>query len=482
MKQYLGWIPPNAKRVLEFGCGTGELGAMFKSVQPQVIYIGIETDSEYIKQASSKLDLVIPMAEGEILSKAIYELAPFDCVIYHQASFGSGFGMDVPLTTNGQVLLFPDSDNYTFPWRLGKGSPKENWDLVTLFSDPVCAFMRMIIPNSFYKTNPAVNVIEMDLGKMLDKTALPQGYPYVLIFQRFLSANIQSAHSIYTRLASYGGLLIHEFDDWPEKWQEKYIGTKYYDFIGVHAVQTTTKGLGEYFRQFNPHVLVFPNELCNLPPQREFDKPQNTVRIFYGAVNRQEEWQSLMPAIREAIRVYGDKIYFNIVADAGFYEALPTTQKKYYGKDINGGIFVPYELYEDALHNSDIALLPLLDTAFNRMKSDLKYIEAAGHGAAVLAAPTVYEDTIEEDRSGLIFRDIKDFQQKLFMLIENRQLRLNLATAAYAYVKHNRLMCQHYEERLALLKELMDRRDELELERQKRVADLKLRIGMGAGL
>ena len=478
MKQYLGWIPPNAKRVLEFGCGTGELGAMFKSVQPQAIYIGVETDSEYIKQASSKLDLVIPMAEGEILSKAIYELAPFDCVIYHQTGWGSSFGMDIPLTANGQVLLFPGCDNYTFPWRLGTVNTKENWDLVTLFSDPVCAFMRMIIPNSFYKTNPAVNVTEMDLGKMLDKTALPQGYPYVLIFQRFRSANIQSAQSIYTRLASYGGLLVHEFDDWPEKWRDKYIGTRYYDFVGVHAVQTTTQGLGKYFRQFNPHVLVFPNELCNLPLERK-PEPDGAVRIFYGAVNRQEEWQSLMPAIREAIRVYGEKLYFNVVADAGFYEALPTTQKKYYGKDINGGIFVPYEIYEEALHNSDIALLPLLNTEFNQMKSDLKYIEAAGHGVAVLAAPTVYKDTIEEDKTGLIFRDIKDFQQKLFMLIENRQLRLNLASAAYEYVKHNRLMCQHYEERLALLKELLDRRAELETERQKRVADLN-KLGNGA--
>lgn len=473
MKQYLGWIPPNARKVLEFDCGCGDLGKMFKEVQPQCVYVGVEFNEADINIARQKLDLVISSRDGETIAQAVCGLAPFDCVIYHKQGIKSEFGIDIPLAPNGQVLLFGSDSDYNFPWRISKNNPQDNWNLVTLFNDPVCAFMRMIIPNSFYKTDATVNVTEMELGKMLDKTALPQGYPYVLIFQRFLSASFASAESIYKRLSSYGGLLIHEFDDWPEKWRDQYIGTRYYDFAGVHVVQTTTEALGEYFRQFNPYVLVFPNELCNLPPGRSY-QDDGIVRIFYGAVNRWEEWQELMPVICEARKIYGDKLYFNVVAEGAFYEALPTMRKKYYGQDINGGIFVPYEIYEEALHASDIALLPLKDTEFNRMKSDLKFIEAAGHGVAALAAPTVYAKTIEDGKTGLIYHNLREFRQKLFTLIEDTILRQKLAANAYEYVKQNRLMCHHYEERLAIYKELLDRRPEMEKARLERIAKLEL--------
>ena len=473
MKQYLGWIPPNAHKVLEFGCGSGDWGRIFKEVQPECIYVGVEGDQAAVKLARQRLDIVIDSRDAAHLAEVIFALAPFDCVIYHQAGLKNEFGMDVPLAPNGQVLLFAADSDENFPWRISNHEQRKNWDMVTLFSDPVCAFMRMIIPNSFYKTSPSVNITEMKLGNLLDPNSLPQGNPYVLIYQRFYSGSLAIAKSIYERLTSYGGVLIHEFDDWPEKWRDKYIGTKYYEFVGAHVVQTTTESLGEYFRQFNPYVLVFPNELCNLPPMRKKCVLTDKVYIFYGAVNRQEEWQRILPVIIEAIKIYGDKIYFNIVAERDFFEALPTRNKKYYGEDINGGRFVPYEIYEEVLHASDVALLPLLDTEFNRRKSDLKFIEAAAHGAVALASPTVYGNTIKDGETGFIYNNLREFRKKLFLLIENKPLREELAAGAYSYVKKNRLMCQHYEERLAVYKELLDRRPDLERERQARIAKLE---------
>ncbi len=55
------------------------------------------------------------------------------------------------------------------------------------------------------------------------------------------------------------------------------------------------------------------------------------------------------------------------------------------------------------MRECDIALLPLNFNRFNSMKSDLKFIECAGHGVTVLASPTVYENSIIEGRTGLIY-------------------------------------------------------------------------------
>ena len=136
---------------------------------------------------------------------------------------------------------------------------------------------------------------------------------------------------------------------------------------------------------------------------------------------------------------------------------------------IYDGQFVPYEKYEQTLYTSDIALLPLQDNKFNRAKSDLKFIECAACGTAVLASPVVYSDVIKDGENGFIFYDMKEFAQKLEILIKNRDKRREMATAAYEYVKHNRLMSQHYEERLDWYKELFAKLPELTAEVQARI-------------
>ena len=54
-------------------------------------------------------------------------------------------------------------------------------------------------------------------------------------------------------------------------------------------------------------------------------------------------------------------------------------------------------------------------------------------------------------------------------LEELSNMRRKVMEAAYDYVKHNRLLCQHYEERMDWYKELLARRDELDKSLWKRV-------------
>ena len=64
----------------------------------------------------------------------------------------------------------------------------------------------------------------------------------------------------------------------------------------------------------------------------------------------------------------------------------------------------------------------------------MKFIECAGSGCVALASPVVYSKTIEEGRTGFVYRDDREFVTKLNMLVKNKNLRRMVAENAYDYV------------------------------------------------
>ena len=298
-----------------------------------------------------------------------------------------------------------------------------------------------------------------DVGHMWDT---------LILFQRARIYTTQQNARLFAQSGAQGNIILHEVDDHPSRWPEL-AASNHFGYRAASAVQTSTQTLADFFREFNPHILLFENQLETLPEQRNYDFANERVHIFFGAFNRQEDWAPLMPAINNAIQTYGDRLYFRVVSDHAFYEALQTTQKEFMGGSVDGDVIAPYEVYTAALHASDIALLPLNDNIFNRAKSDLKFIEAAGHGAAVLASPVVYRKKVRDGKTGLIYRSTRDFSEKLANLIERPKLRVRLAENAYRYVKEHRLLDQHVDEYIAAYQDLFARREELERERLKRV-------------
>ena len=322
----------------------------------------------------------------------------------------------------------------------------------------VTASSRILVPARFLETIPGVHCLEQVRGAGL---AAGDAYPRkLLIRQRVRFPDVKSSGIAIRQLMQRGYLLLSEMDDHPMLWQKAYTQTHFVDFAGCHAMQVSTPALADYMRQYNPNVAVFANQLRVLPPARVYP-PDGPVTLFFGALNRTEDWQDIMPVLNKVLKKYGSGLQVKVIFDTKFYEALQTEHKEMIGQEFPDG-YVPYPVYERTLYHSDIALLPLHDTPFNRMKSDLKFIECAGHGLAVLASPTVYADTVRDGRTGFLYHDVREFQERLTMLIENRQRRIETAEAAYAYVKHNRMLAQHYEERIAYYDALFAQKAELD--------------------
>lgn len=244
-------------------------------------------------------------------------------------------------------------------------------------------------------------------------------------------------------------LLVVEFDDHvellPPAIRDKLLNGMGLDcFRACHGVQTTTPGLEDYFRQFNPNVRSFANQIFRYPIS---SKPvSDKVRIFFGALNRGPSWHPLVDAVNRALAGRND-VRLQVMGDRGFFDAV----------DVPDKIFKPfgdYDSYMAGLHNSDIVLSPLEPTPENNCKTDVKFLEAAMCGAVMIASPTVYGATIRHGETGLVARSFNDWENGLRTLIEKPGLRHRMAAAAERYVRHERMLMQHIHKRLDWYREL----------------------------
>ena len=338
----------------------------------------------------------------------------------------------------------------------------------------VCAPVRIHRPNMFLANEPNIFTASSNADQPYRIFPKEQYENRIMINQRMTFPTFTNGVKFFENMKSQHYLFLEEMDDHPIRWEESYKRTGYINFIGVHAIQTSTEELANYLLEFNPHVKVFPNQLQRLLPPRDFDEEfkaeDRPTTIFFGALNRDEEFEEILPVLNELAKKYGKKLAFKILARNKLFESLESENKTLVG-DVRfyDGQFVPPEKYEQALYTSDIALLPLHDNKFNRAKSDLKFLECAACGTVALASPVAYSGVMEDGKNGMIFYDMAEFKQKLEFLIENPDKRREMASAAYEYVKHNRLMSQHYAERLDWYKELFAKWDELTAEAQARI-------------
>jgi glycosyltransferase involved in cell wall biosynthesis len=89
-----------------------------------------------------------------------------------------------------------------------------------------------------------------------------------------------------------------------------------------------------------------------------------------------------------------------------------------------------------------------------------------------LASPTVYAETIDDGRTGLIFRTAEELKRHILGLIDNRDAARAMADAALAYVISQRMQAYQLADRLAWYRSLWARRDALNRALLARVPEL----------
>ena len=247
--------------------------------------------------------------------------------------------------------------------------------------------------------------------------------------------------------------MVCEFDDHPDFIPALRGVEDLQNFCGVHAVQTTTEPLAAVLRARNPEVVVFPNAVAAVPDVANYGGGQ-PLTLFFGGLNREEDWPALVPALNDVAGRVGERLRFRIVADNGLFEALRTPHKEY-------APIIDYRAYLGLLSGSEISFMPLADTPFNRCKSDLKFIEAAAHRVTPLASRTVYADSIEDGRTGALFDDAAELRLKLLHLLDDAPRAKAMADAARSEVVRTRMLAYQVAARAAWYRDLWARRFEL---------------------
>ena len=327
--------------------------------------------------------------------------------------------------------------------------------------------VRMIQPLKSVASFPGVS-LELSSTSLQLRT-LDISLPKIMIWQR-QTMTYESSLPQLKKIINAGYLLISEFDDDPDHFQSQ-IDNHYLSFRGVHAVQVSTDKLLQSIKKYNPEVRAFNNCLDALPVLKSekwlIQPPNSRLRVFFGALNREADWNEWMPCINDLLLEHEDIFEFEVVHDEKFFHSLVTQHKR----------FTPtcnYSKYRQLLSNSHVALMPLGDNKFNSMKSDLKFVEASGYAVASIASPTVYADVIQSGFNGEVVSDGKRVAELLKSWGDNPQLAKACAFNARNWVRTNRLQSQQSIARINWYRDLYQRRDELTQALLQRVPELSL--------
>ncbi|MGH7041075.1 MAG: methyltransferase domain-containing protein [Acetobacteraceae bacterium] len=355
-----------------------------------------------------------------------------------------------------------------FVWR-ARRQPRERLAIAATMLAPVggVSHLRVIHPLAALATDPSVTTRILSLSEL---APADPATPHVCVLHRPVLAGAEG-RALLRRLHAAGWLLVTEFDDHPDFFPSMQ-NAEQLSFTGVHAVQTSSPALAALLRARNPETVLFPNMIRTLPEPRNFLAPDR-LTLFFGALNRERDWEPLMGALNAVAAMAGERLAFQVVHDQAFFGSLQTTHKA----------FTPtcdYDTYLRLLGDSEIALLPLGDTPFNRAKSDLKFIEAGACRVAALASPVVYADAIDDGRTGLLFTDADSLRARLLHLIAMPELARALGEAARAYVAQERMLAYQVAPRNAWYRSLWTRREELTAALHARVPGLLDATGLPA--
>ena len=241
--------------------------------------------------------------------------------------------------------------------------------------------------------------------------------------------------TLYTDQLSYTkGLPHHE--------KEKYdANVRNYGYMleNCDGAITSTNQLQKELKKYQSKVLLNRNlasdELISISSQflKDYSHVSDVVKIGYfsGSISHNENFELIKPAIMQLLKKYSN-VQLHIV---GILD-IPKDMKPFENQIVTHD-YVDWDKLPSLISEVDINLAPLVDSIFNRAKSEIKWIEAA-----LVKVPTVaskigaFSDAIVDGETGLLATDDQWFE-KLEDLVLYPELRQKIADAAYRAVLEN---------------------------------------------
>lgn len=209
-------------------------------------------------------------------------------------------------------------------------------------------------------------------------------------------------------------------------------------------VTVSTEKLKQTLESFNENIYVLPNFLddslwpFHLPIRQNKTKP---ITIGYmGGESHKPDIEWITPVL-EKINKKFDEVNFHFYgvkppeAFVGLTNVKYTELKTYH-----------YKEFIDDFHrlNIDIFIAPLVDNLFNQCKSPIKYFEYSTMGVpGVFSDIEPYKNVVIDGENGLLAKSLDDWVEKLAILIQEPDLRYELAKNAQEAIRSNWLMSEN---------------------------------------
>ena len=202
---------------------------------------------------------------------------------------------------------------------------------------------------------------------------------------------------------------------------------------------TSTVQLKEELLKYKDKVLLNRNrassDLIEISSHfiKDYGQQDSKVKIGYfsGSISHNENFELIKPAIQSLLEVYKN-VELHIVGHLDIPEDMKPYQHQIVVHD-----YVDWKDLPQLISRVDINLAPLVDSVFNRAKSEIKWMEAA-----LVKVPTVashigaFSDMVKDGETGLLAKD-GEWKEKLESLILSSDLRQELAENAYDFVLEN---------------------------------------------
>lgn len=205
----------------------------------------------------------------------------------------------------------------------------------------------------------------------------------------------------------------------------------------AHLIIAASQNLLDYIKNKYPDkkaIFINPGFDFNLINNLSIKRNSKLKIVYAGTIYREHDFQCVVDAVKRISMEFKNEIdiHFNGYAP----QALNNISNVFFDEKLCN--------YEDFIKKQyqsgfDIGLAPLADTLSNRAKSNLKYREySACKIAGIYTNIPPYSNCIINGFNGLLVNhDEKSWYEAIKKLIENTDLRMQIAQKAYEAIKHN---------------------------------------------
>lgn len=212
--------------------------------------------------------------------------------------------------------------------------------------------------------------------------------------------------------------------------------------LSADVVQVSTPYLKNHYLQYNQNIHVVPNSLndYNLKIRKFKNSKQAILRL--GAHHEED------------VYYFKDEIIEVFNAHPDWKLHVMGSNPIYLRNEIPNYVFVAdFDIHDYLAYNLNSAtsavVVPLIDSEFNRAKSNISWIEATMFGGCALT-PSFLPDT-----KSFQYTDKESFKEQLILMLENEEARQEKYSESVALIESKYLLSQTNKQRMEIINNLM---------------------------